>query len=128
MTDKPDRKAWLILLEETLTQIADWAESANWQIASSPKTIREPKLGTYKTRMVRIRTPYNALSVIPVGREIAGADGRIDIESWPEMSRVVLLRRSGRWVFRDDNGRVLRLQFNARSFLRVAQALARDVA
>ena len=98
------RDLWLQLVEQTADEVVAWADAEGWSVHRAPKTINEDHLGTYAVSTVRVRLPEGEVHLNPVARNIIGADGRIDLESWPTLARVKLIRRDNRWwIFTDNN-------------------------
>jgi hypothetical protein len=118
------RAAWLSLVERTLAEISQWAGAEHWPVARQEKEFREEALGSYSAAVLTIQLPSGQLHVEPIARYVAGAEGRIDLLSFPLLNRVVLLRQGRKWVPRTDSGVDYPGQWNRRTFVKLAQALA----
>ena len=82
MTEKILRRSqWLDLIQHLLVEITRWAEAQGWSIHPGQKEIHEDFLGTYDAPTLQIRTPTGQLHVDPIALNIAGAEGRVDLEA-----------------------------------------------
>ena len=106
MTKNSNREAtlreWQDLVNALLNQIRQWSEEKNWTVVEQPKEITEDRLGTYSLPELTMRLPGGNLIVEPIGRDIVGADGRVDISSFPTMTRMLLVRDKKRWLVKTD--------------------------
>src|SRR5687767_1737532 len=93
---------WLDTLRQLFAQTSDWISAQNWWFEEDTKTIRENELGTYDAPVFRIRTQTSRLVLEPVARYVIGADGRVDLEAWPSLNRIKLIRRKGEWQIMTD--------------------------
>jgi len=67
------------------------------------KRIEGDATGPYAVPCLMIQTPQLRLHVDPIGYDIVGADGRVDILAWPSLNRMLLLRRGGEWKLYTDS-------------------------
>jgi hypothetical protein len=118
------RSAWLALVAQTLDEISGWARAERWAAVRHEKQIEEQALGTYSVAVLTIQLPSGHLHVEPIARYVAGAEGRIDLLSFPVLNRVTLLRKGDTWVARTDSGVVYPRSWNRRTFVKLAQELA----
>lgn len=116
---------WQQQLDALLGNIEAWAESRNWHVHSASTTRSEEGLGAYETRVLTIQSPEGRLIVDPIGRKIAGADGRVDVYAWPSLNRVVLLADHGAWRIRTESGVDWPKKWGRKTFLEIADQLAR---
>jgi hypothetical protein len=76
---------WLDILNRLFSQLQQWLSEAEKQgyitVTKSETEIKEDSLGTYKAPVLTLATDRNSLRVMPIGRTIIGANGRVDIES-----------------------------------------------
>ena len=108
---------WVDLLHQLVDEIAGWVRSMDWSVHEGQKTIQEKRLGAYVAPTLRIRAPQGEIHVDPVARSVMGADGRVDIEAWPSLNRVRLVRFGDQWrVITDSNVR-LRKDWDRNTFL-----------
>jgi len=99
-----DREAFLDLVERLVEQVEGWAKARKWGVAREKKILDESRLGTYTAPGLVVRTPRGIVYLEPVGRDIASADGRVDLLAWPSQARMMLVRIGGRWVPKTDSG------------------------
>jgi hypothetical protein len=101
--DTDELKIWLSRVQRLLSQIEGWARQREWQIRREDKTITEGLIGTYSVPVLQIKLPAGVLYVDPVARYVIGADGRVDLYSWPTLQRLLLIRRDDKWVLKTDS-------------------------
>lgn len=100
---KKEREDWLALVRKLCDEIKCWAEEEHWFVHEDHKTIREAKIGEYEVPVLLIQGGPGRVTVDPIGCEIVGADGRVDIEAFPTFDRMVLIRAKGKWVLKTDS-------------------------
>jgi hypothetical protein len=99
------RDEWLQVFEALSRQVRGWAEKRGWTVTEEPREINEERLGIYQAPVLQIETPHGSAFLEPIARDVAGADGRVDLYAWPTHFRVKLLRRpDGIWYVRTDSG------------------------
>src|ERR1700761_989231 len=64
-----------------LGDISDWAKSRGWIVARADKELTEESLGTYTVSDLNIKVPGGVLIVEVRGRNVVGAEGRVDVYS-----------------------------------------------
>ena len=114
---------WVAEVKKLVDQVADWAVERKWEIDRSDKLIRESKIGTYSVPYLKIKLPAGILHLDPVAREVIGADGRVDLYSWPTLNRVSILRIGRKWIVRTDSGVDWPESWNRRTFFKLAESL-----
>lgn len=79
------KSEWLRELEAVLTDIESWATEAGWHTRRSSRRISEDALGQYDVPVldIEVEEPRGRIVLEPVGRNILGATGRIDVSAWP---------------------------------------------
>jgi hypothetical protein len=123
-----EKERWLAALEELMRDIEQWSAEQDWQLARlKKKTIREPGIGTYSVSDLRIRTHSGVLNVEVVARDIVGADGRVDLVSFPAMDRFIIIHTGGRWMVHDDYGRARPRRWCKKTFVDVAEQLTKPL-
>jgi len=122
-TAAAQREQWLALLHELTDQVAAWAEAQRWSIDRGTKEIDETTLGIYTAPTLRIRAPGGELHLDPVALAVRGAEGRVDLEAWPTLNRVRLIRRGGQWQVLTDSNVRLREPWGPELFVRLAHEL-----
>ena len=83
------RKDWCQAIAALTSNIRMWSENENWLVTRQDKELTEEHLGTYKVPELTIKTPGGHLTVEPVGRNIVGAEGRVDISVFPSLNRML---------------------------------------
>lgn len=119
-----EREEWLALVRQLCDDIKSWAEEEHWFVHEDRKTIREEKIGEYEVPVLLIQGGAGRISVEPVGREIVGADGRVDIEAFPTFNRMVLVRLKDKWVLKTDSYVEWPLPWSKEAFVDLARKLA----
>jgi len=117
------RADWVALVERILSQIEGWAEQNGWPVHRETKEITEEALGTYAVPVLQIKLPGGRLYVEPVAREVVGAEGRIDLYSWPGLHRLLLVRSGGKWALKTDSRVGWPDAWGKRAFTRAAENL-----
>jgi hypothetical protein len=99
------RDEWLQVVAALAKQVRDWAEKKGWTVTEEQREINEEQLGIYRVPVLQIDTPRGQVVLEPIARDVAGAEGRVDLYAWPTLFRVMLLRGGGPdWVIRTDSG------------------------
>ncbi len=97
LLDRPATlRAWLDQVEELFRDVRAWAEGNGWRVTEEPVSVRKEVLGEYRAPRLAVQAPGALIYVEPVGREIIGAEGRVDLYSYPALTRIMLLRRRDR--------------------------------
>jgi hypothetical protein len=121
------RATWLQDVERLLTEIEDWCHELNWPAQRERITITEERLGTYDAPQVHARLPGGGeLYVTPVALDVIASNGRIDIEAWPSLNRVRLVRRPDAWEIMTDSNVPIRQAWARDTFRSIAIDLARS--
>jgi hypothetical protein len=115
---------WLDTINHLAAEITRWAQARNWSVHQDQKEIREEPFGVYSAPWLRISTPNGEVHLRPVARYVAGhGNGRVDLEAWPTLNRVMLLRNDGTWFIMTDSGVPIRLPWNQQTFEQLSQDL-----
>src|ERR1035437_2733100 len=101
---KKELQAWHEDVKTLLQDIEKWARAEKWLVDRHAKSINEDKIGTYESDELTIRVPGGNIVIEPIGRDIVGADGRVDILSFPSMNRMMLVRKDRNWRIKTDAG------------------------
>src|SRR6266511_3831152 len=92
------RDEWLRVVEGLGHQVRGWAEKKGWTVTEEPREVNEERLGVYRAPVLQIDTPHGQVILEPIARDVAGAEGRVDLYAWPTHFRVKLLRKAdGIW-------------------------------
>jgi hypothetical protein len=120
----PARKAeWLRKIRALVNQIERWSGDEGWAVQRDQKFIHESAVGDYHAPSLRIRTPQGEVFLSPIALRVVGADGRVDMESWPNLNRVKLILRRGRWQVVTDSNVALRETWSRKLFRRLVHEL-----
>jgi hypothetical protein len=99
------RDEWLQVVEALARSVRDWAEKKGWAVTEEQREINEEQLGIYQAPVLQIDTPHGQVILEPIARDVAGAEGRVDLYAWPTLFRVKLLRKpDGNWIIRAGSG------------------------
>ena len=119
------RDEWIACIADLLSRIEKWACQENWETAREEKEITEDLIGTYSVPTLKIRTPNGLVYVEPVAQNVIGADGRVDIYSWPSLHRLLLIRREDHWSLKTDSGVDWPNQWGKKAFVELAHNLTK---
>jgi hypothetical protein len=97
------RDKWLSALRDLFDTIRRWSESQGWSVHEDEKIISEEHIGRYKVPSLVIQCPSGRIHIDPIGCNIIGADGRIDILSFPSLNRLLLIRVDGEWKIKTES-------------------------
>ena len=117
---KTRRAQWITRVDTLVSQIAKWSAAENWSVDKSQKSIHESLLGDYVVPTLRIRLPAGEVHVNPVGLHVMGADGRVDLETFPTLNRVKLVGIKNQWEIYTDSNVPLRKPWNRKTFSQLA--------
>jgi hypothetical protein len=117
------RKKWLQRVEKVLRQAETWAVAEDWSVARQAKIVEEPPLAPYEAPVLRIRSPQGEVRVDPIGSQITGADGRVDLQAWPSLNRVRLVWHGNAMEIITDSNVPLRQPWNRRTFVQLVDDL-----
>ena len=96
-----------------------WRRRGYVDVSFVPTPIHEELLGDYEAQGVRlVFVDDRVLRLVPVGRHVLGADGRIDVMSI-NTCLAMLIRRDGEWCFarrEERTGPPLTWRFNRDTF------------
>lgn len=98
------REEWLASLEALMSDLEEWARAAKWLVDRQEKEISETSLGTYAAPVLHFKTPSGVLYADPIGGDIVGAEGRVNLCAWPSLHRVMLILTEGQWSVLTDSG------------------------
>ena len=114
---------WQAAVNAAMNDAQQWSEQEGWLVRREEKTAHEELLGDYVVPMLHIRVSDGELLVNPVGLHVIGADGRVDLEGWPSLNRVKLIRRQGQWQLFTDSNVPLRRPWTKETFAELAKDL-----
>lgn len=117
---KTRRTQWITRVDTLVSQIAKWSAAENWSVDKSEKAMHESLWGDYIVPTLRIRLPGGEVHVNPVGLHVVGADGRVDLETFPTLNRVRLVGHKNQWEIYTDSNVPLRKPWNRKTFSQLA--------
>lgn len=117
------RDDWLVKLRELMDSIKTWAEQRRWFVDEHEKTIEEDDVGKYTVPTLFIQAPSGKIVVEPIGCNIIGAQGRVDIESFPSLNRLLLILVDGEWKIKTDSRIEWPEPWSEQSFINLVKAL-----
>ncbi len=117
------RNQWVERCESLVKQIETWATQKGLATSRETRSVTERTVGSYQVPLLRVRFPMGEVHVIPVGLNVIGADGRIDIEAFPTLNRVKLVGREAGWEIYTDSNVPLRQPWTADTFMQLASDL-----
>jgi hypothetical protein len=117
------RDDWLAKLRELMDSIKTWAEQRHWFVHEQEKIIEEDHLGRYTVPTLFIQAPSGKIHVEPIGCDIIGAQGRVDIESFPSLNRLLLILVNDEWKIKTDSRIDWPEPWSEQSFVNLVHAL-----
>jgi hypothetical protein len=114
---------WITSVTELVDQVETWARRQDWAVAKDRKRLTERRFGSYEVPVLRVRLIGGELHLLPVGLDIVGADGRVDLESFPTLNRVKLIKRGKKWEIITDSNVPLREGWKQATFFQLAHDL-----
>lgn len=117
------RDDWLVKLRDLTDSIKSWAEQRHWFVDEQEKTIEEDRIGQYTVPTLFIQAPSGKIHVEPIGCDIIGAQGRVDIESFPTLNRLLLILVKGNWKIKTDSGIDWPERWSEQSFVNLVNTL-----
>lgn len=98
------RTDWVDLVTDLCADVKHWAEEKGWGVLSEDKNHKEGNMESYSVPDMMLVHPKGYLRVFPVARNIVGGEGRVDIEAYPALNRLMLIFEGGKWVLYTDSG------------------------
>lgn len=120
------RDEWIACVKALHSDIRKWAKTKRWPVDEEEKEVAEELTGPYPIPLLKVKTTGGILYVDPVARDVLGADGRVDIYSWPSLQRLLLIRQHGQWTLQTDSGVEWPEAWDRETFIRLAQQLTRN--
>jgi hypothetical protein len=120
-----ERACWQRAVSALKEQVEAWARAQGWPVAERSQSVTDDSIGTYEVPILEIDTPKGRVVLEPIGRDILGAHGRVDLYAWPTHYRVMLLRTGDdQWVVRTDSGLNWPAPWGDQTFVTLAEGLA----
>ncbi len=118
------RARWLSDVRGLLAEIRQWAEEEGWLVQEQEKQVSEDFVGTYAVPTLFVQMPIGRIHIDPVGVNIIGGEGRVDILAFPELTRMLLIRFSDGWRLKTDSRVDWPQPWGKKAFIEVAKALS----
>jgi len=118
--------SWQALVRSLADDVSAWSKAQGWGISEKLHKVTEEGLGAYDVPFLVIQLPQQLLFLEPVARLVMGAQGRVDLYSYPSMDRVMLLYNGKEWIIRPELGPTWPLPWNRDTYLDLAQRLTAD--
>ena len=103
--------------------LTEWSREQGWTVRA---TSEEIPLGDRELPWLFIGTPKGRIAVDPIDGKVIGAEGRVDLISWPDLDVVMLLRRGDAWFAKTDGGSRRTDPLNRESFLEIVNRLTSE--
>ena len=99
VTDLPAEVAgWLDCLNLLVRSVQEWSAVSGWQGRLTSKHMAEKGLGRYEVPVLVLDREDAEVSLVPVARQVPGADGLVDLFRMPAYDAVAsLYREKGQW-------------------------------
>jgi hypothetical protein len=117
------REEWLTALEKLCDSITAWCEAEGWSVQRDEKLITEDHIGQYTAPALLIHSPGGRIHIDPIGRNIIGAEGRVDILCSPSLNRLLLVRMEGSWKIKTEDRVDWPESWSKTAFLKIVRAL-----
>jgi hypothetical protein len=117
------RDDWLAKVGDLMDSIKAWAGQRRWFVDEQEKAIVEDHIGPYTVPILFIQAPAGKIHVEPIGCNIVGAEGRVDIESFPALNRLLLILVDGQWKIKTDSRVDWPEPWSETAFVRLVDAL-----
>ncbi len=85
------RDEWLSRLDQLLTRVKGWAESAGWSTRVIEKSMRDSVLSPYKAPAMLMQRETVKVILDPVGRFAPGTEGVVDLYLLPAYDDIASL-------------------------------------
>ena len=118
-----NKKTWISLVGRLCRSIKSWSEEKGWHVEEHDKQITEDNIGSYVVPSLFIASPNGRIHIDPVGRNIIGAKGRVDIYAYPTLNRLLLIRTSNKWKIKTDSRIDWPDPWGKETFIKIVNAL-----
>jgi len=104
LSRKQEIGKWTSALRVLIAEVEEWSAELGWATSRQTKSIRERALGSYQVEDLIIKTPSGVLVLDVKARNVADADGRVDLYILHNLNRMLLIRKGSRWTLKTDTG------------------------
>jgi len=119
-------REWQALVAQLTSQVRAWSEARGWRVDEKTLTLTEEQLGTYEVPMLIMELAQRQVLLEPIARRVIGAQGRVDLYSYPSMDRVMLLYDGERWILRPELGPTWPLPWGESTFVDLLERFATE--
>jgi hypothetical protein len=117
------REDWIARVSALANQVSRWSEAEGWAVERHERTITERPRGTYVLPELSVRLTGGEVLLVPVGLDVAGGNGRVDLEAVPTLARIKIMDTDQGWALYADTNVPLRMKWNRQNFVRLAHDL-----
>jgi len=117
------KKNWIHSVHTVFNDIKNWCSEKNWKFVETQIFITEECVGSYPVPELRVTTNKGDINLEPVGMNIVGAQGRIDISSWPSLNRMLLIWLEDKWSLNTESRVPWPKPWSKQTFFDIADAL-----
>lgn len=118
------REEWLSAVHELAEQVREWAEQQGWTVEQTEREIAEEQIGTYQVPVLEISTSKGEVMLQPVGQDVLGGRGRVDLSAYPTQYRVLLLwKGDSDWIVWTESGLIWPHPWGPATFVELAEGL-----
>jgi len=119
---KKSVRSWMAAITKLFAEMEKWAAQQDWLVARKTKALEEDS-GTFEVPELWIKIPGGTIVAEVIGKDIIGADGRVDLYCFPTFDRFVLLWREGKWVIKTDSLMRWPKPWGPKAFVEMAELL-----
>ena len=92
------KEEWLGRLDDLVSLVKRWSESAGWTTREDVKSVTEPSIGRFSVPLLFLERGGSELVLSPLARTTPAPEGTVDLCRMPGYDDVVSLRlESGGW-------------------------------
>jgi hypothetical protein len=123
--DKTGRQEWIGAVKDLIALIEKWAGKKKWSTHRESVELGDTKLGAYQLPQLLIRAKNQRFYIAPSGFNSKTGEGRVDIECFPALARMLLIWNQGEWNLNTDAMIPWPETWSEAAFLKVIEALSR---
>lgn len=96
----PEVAGWLDCLDDLVENVKSWSGDGGWKPSLTSVDLTESGYGRYEAPVLVLSRGEVVVSLVPVARQVPGANGMVDLYVMPEFDDVasVYLEEGGQWV------------------------------
>jgi hypothetical protein len=120
---KASHQDWLNAVNSLTGQIATWAEEEGWWVHRDTKEMHESPHGRYQVPTLMIQAPRGRLVLDPIGGDLVGGGGRVDLCVFPTYDYVMAIWDDKNWRLKGMDGWDFDRALSKRAFMEAATRL-----